>query len=1006
MNPERWQQVKEIFHSALTLDPRERAAFLERACAGHDSLRREVESLIRSHERTGNFIDAPAYEVAAEVMEESSAELQKGARLGPYEILSSLGRGGMGEVYLARDERLGRKVALKLLPAHFMKDRERLGRFEQEARAASSLNHPSILTIYEIGREDGKHFIATEFIEGETLRERIARGPLKAVEALDICSQIASALSAAHAAGIVHRDIKPENIMVREDRLVKILDFGLAKLTEERAPSDPEAATRAMVQTNSGVLMGTALYMSPEQARGLSVDARTDIWSLGVVLYEMLAGRAPFAGPTTSDVLVCILDKEPQPLAHLSSSEVPEALDWIVTKALTKEREDRYQTAREMLTDLRRLKQKLEHEADIERSLAPGIAPPHAKASSSGVVSTDGTRIERTALAEARPTLEAETPGGRSRLYKRVAFATLAVVAALFIVWAVRALFFKETRTGAPPAAAPSSAAGLNITRVTTWSGLDMQPGFSPDGNSIVYSSNHGGNFEIYIRQLAAGGSEVQLTSDGAQNFQPVWSPDGKTIAYYSRNRGGIWAVPAFGGVARQLTDFGSNPAWSPDGSQIAFQSDGNPDLGGSAIGSSTIWTVSAAGGTPQQVTKLGSPVGGHLGPSWSPAGKRLYFLSTDFLSSEIWSVSSGGGEVKFLLRGGVSDPYISPDGEHVYFTITTALWKVPVSAATGEKRGEPVLVADMGLARIRQLAISADGKKIAYSLFTETSNIVSIPVSPKTSEATGPPVALTNETGTRNMQPVFSPDGTKIAFTERHKGSNTDIWIIDADGKNRMPVTTEPVSNALPSWFPDGETIAYLSSREGRRKVFGMTIKSRKERLLLDLPGRDIQYARLSPDGRQLALNLADSNGIINVWTVPVEGGELKQLTFDKELAGFPYWSPDGRFIAFQFKRGDDVNLMVMPSTGGEPVQITFDKGLNWPHAWSPDGEKITFAGMRGGVWNIWWVTRDGKTEKQVTNFTKLNAYVRYPAWSPKGDQMVFESAESTGNIWIMDLK
>ena len=838
MNPEHWQQVKELFHSALSLDPRERNAFLDRACAGHDSLRREVESLIRSHERTGNFIDAPAYEVAAEVMLESQPELPKGTHLGPYEILSSLGRGGMGEVYLARDERLGRKVALKLLPAHFMQDDERLRRFEQEARAASSLNHPSILTIYEIGREDGKHFIATEFIEGQTLRDRIARGPLKAVEALDICAQVASALSAAHAAGIVHRDIKPENIMVREDRLVKILDFGLAKLTEEH-PSDPDAATRAMIQTNSGILMGTVLYMSPEQARGLPVDARTDVWSLGVVLYEMVAGRAPFAGPTTSDALVCILDKEPAPLAHLSTSEVPEALEWIVTKALTKEREDRYQTAREMLTDLRRLKQKLEHEAQTERSLAPGMEQQQAKQASSNIVSTDDARTEQTVLTEARATREAEGSVGRSKLYKRAAFAGLAVVAAIFIAWAVRALLVKETRTTAPAA---TSAVPLNITRVTTWSGLDVQPSFSPDGNSIAYSSNHGGNFEIYVKQLAPGGREVPLTSDGEQNFQPAWSPDGKSIAYYSKNRGGIWIVPALGGVARQLTEFGSGPEWSRDGSLLVFQSDGNPDLGGGSVGSSTIWTVASDGGTPKQITKIGNPVGGHVAPVWSPDGKRVAFVALNFFTLQIWSVSSDGGDAKLLVQSrGSSDPFFSPDGENIYFTINTALWRMPVSPTTGEKSGEPVMVADMGLGRIRQLVVSADGKKIAYSLQTETSNIFSLQVSPKTGEATGPGVALTNETATRNAQPMFSPDGRRIAFVERHKGSNSDIWLIDADGKNRTQLTTESVTNSQPNWFPDGEIITYASTRDGRRKIFGMSIKNRKERLLLDLGGRDI---------------------------------------------------------------------------------------------------------------------------------------------------------------------
>jgi serine/threonine protein kinase len=295
-----------------------------------------------------------------------------GQRLGHYEIVSTLGKGGMGEVYLAQDHKLGRKVALKFLPLSFTKDGDRLRRFEREARAVSALNHPNILTIHEIGEADGHRFIATEFIDGETLRQRIATGPLKVNEALHIAEQIASALAEAHAVGIIHRDIKPENIMLRRDGLVKVLDFGLAKLAKQPAVG-PEDPTRPLVQTSTGIVMGTTTYMSPEQARGLPVDARTDIWSLGVTLYEMLSSRVPFAGATNSDVLASILEREPKSLTSFST-EVPEALEWIVNKALTKDRDDRYQTTRELLNDLRRLKQRLNVVAELERSAAAELS--------------------------------------------------------------------------------------------------------------------------------------------------------------------------------------------------------------------------------------------------------------------------------------------------------------------------------------------------------------------------------------------------------------------------------------------------------------------------------------------------------------------------------------------------------------------------------------------------------------------------------------------------------
>ncbi|HSB08024.1 MAG TPA: protein kinase [Blastocatellia bacterium] len=358
--------MKDVFCSALEREPAQRAAFLDRACDGDQSLRREVESLLASHEQAASFMETPVIEAAAQVCGEAPRESLVEQRVGQYEVLSELGKGGMGVVYLARDAKLDRKVALKLLPAYFMEDRERVRRFEREARAASALNHPNILTIYEVGQSDGQHFIATEFVEGQTLRQHAAGALLKIGEVIDIVLQAAGALAAAHAAGIVHRDIKPENVMVRPDGYVKVLDFGLAKLTQRRtAPVASEGTTRIVFKTEPGVVMGTVSYMSPEQARGLEVDERTDIWSLGVVLYELLAGHAPFEGATTGDVLVAVLDREPTPLAQWR--EVPADLERVVCQALSKEREERYQTVQELSADLKRLKQRLEFEAGLGR---------------------------------------------------------------------------------------------------------------------------------------------------------------------------------------------------------------------------------------------------------------------------------------------------------------------------------------------------------------------------------------------------------------------------------------------------------------------------------------------------------------------------------------------------------------------------------------------------------------------------------------------------------------
>src|SRR5438128_4439271 len=342
-----------------------------------------------------------------------STAIRQGTKLGRYEIRSKLGEGGMGEVYLAFDTKLDRKVALKILPAEVAAHPDRMKRFVQEAKAASALNHPNIITIHEIDQTDSGHFIATEFIDGETLREHMRNAPVKLGEVLDVAAQIASALSAAHAANIVHRDIKPENIMLRTDGIVKVLDFGLAKLTERLSPDsvDTEAATKALVQTEPGVVLGTVAYMSPEQARGLVVDARTDIFSLGVVIYEMVAGKAPFAGSSGNEIISAILSKEqPAPLARFAHN-VPDRLEEIVTKVLAKDREERYQSVKDLLIDLKRLRQKLEVDAEIERSVTPQLRTSTKTAPASGqaaVVSTNEAAAQTATATASHPTTSAE----------------------------------------------------------------------------------------------------------------------------------------------------------------------------------------------------------------------------------------------------------------------------------------------------------------------------------------------------------------------------------------------------------------------------------------------------------------------------------------------------------------------------------------------------------------------------------------------------------------------
>jgi eukaryotic-like serine/threonine-protein kinase len=995
MTPERWQHAKEIFGRALEYDPPQRSAFLSNVCGEDQAMRREIEALIAAHQEPGSFIDSPAYEIAAEMLA-SNEEISPGKRVGHYEVLTLLGKGGMGEVYLALDSNLRRRVALKFLPSSFTKDSYRLQRFEQEARAASALNHPNILTIHEIGEAEGRRFIATEYIKGETLSQRIEAGRLTAVEALHIAEQIASALAEAHAAAIVHRDIKPDNVMLRSDGVVKVLDFGLAKLTEEEA-SGPVESRRAQIKTSAGVVMGTIRYMSPEQTRGLPVDARSDIWSLGVVLYEMVCGRAPFVGDTPSDVIVDVLEHAPPSLRSLSP-EMPLALESIVTNALTKDRDKRYQSVTEMLTAMRRLRRRLDRYDELgsgagsEATSGPGLG------SSSSSHGTAHKKLNVRASEIWQGLIRT------SYYLKRNKVATLVIMLVIGVILSSLYLVFfrhKSLRSTEPKT---TEARLLRTYQITFSSTYDRDPSLSPDGHSVAYSSVRSGSSQIFIKQLTVGGSELQLTSDSQENLEPAWSPDGQRIAF-SRNRRGIWITPSLGGVPKQLTEFGSNPSWSRDGEVIAFQT-------GLAEQSSTIWVVPASGGPARQITKVDQPNGWHTTPSWSPDGKWIAFTTTKAGNSSLWSISVAGDELKRLVPSNFMkaiNPVYSPDGETLYFSgfsgATSGLWQIRVSPTTGDSQADPELIMGASLANfLNRFTLSSNGKKIAYSLAQTISNLYSLPISATRDEATGAPVPLTNDTSLRHLAPFFSPDGNKVAFGQLRAGVGEDIFLIDADGKNLTQVTSDPSMDNVPTWFPKGDRLAFLSSRKGHSALWSIALANGKEEFLVDL-GPGVDHLRVSPDGRLVAFN-TKSGGTTKVSVVPLGGGEARTILTATGSVGYPCWSPDGQLLALEFKRGEESHVAITSASGGPVKQLTFDHGLSFVHSWSPDGDKIAFAGRRNGIWNVYWVSRATGQQKQLTKYTERNSYVRYPAWSPLKNQIVYEYVETTGNIWMLELK
>jgi Tol biopolymer transport system component/DNA-binding winged helix-turn-helix (wHTH) protein len=558
----------------------------------------------------------------------------------------------------------------------------------------------------------------------------------------------------------------------------------------------------------------------------------------------------------------------------------------------------------------------------------------------------------------------------------------------------------------------PAEMPLLRPMQLTASAGLALFPSFSPDGSAFAYSSDRSGSFEIHVQQVPPGVADLQITANGMQNLQPAWSPRGDFIAYYSwAGQGGIWLVSALGGPPRRLTDFGSSPAWSPDGELIVFQSGPLRDLGSSTFSGpppSTLWTVSVQG-TLRQLTKPGEPRGGHGFPKWSPDGKEVAFVTTGSVSN-IWRLWPDEGRQEILLEGGPRyyDLAYSSAGDALYFTadddMRHGLWRVDL--ASDEAQRKPSLIFSREAPVLRYPSISPDGTRVLYAAVTTRSNLASLRVSPKTHEPIGSPELLTRYTNDRNYMPRFSPDGSTIAFERFTSGRESDIWLIDRDGSNDRALTTDSGYEHRPLWSIDGKRIFYFTlDEEWRAAMWSIQTADRRETFVRPIPPLMAQW-EISPDGRTVAFASSRAGNVVNVWIAPMDDLEdPTQLTFDKEMMGFPLWSPDGTRLALQVQRGSDTQVGVVSLRDGEVQLLTSEPGTRWGGSWSPDGEKYAYTALRDDRWNLCWVSLADPQERKLTDYSLSRSYVRYPAWSPQGDQIVFEYADTTGEIWLLEL-
>jgi eukaryotic-like serine/threonine-protein kinase len=759
MTSEDHRRAGELFDQLRDLPETERTAALDAGCGGNSELRAQVLRLLEADRAAanGSFLERRAIEDAARLLANASKLPAAGMVIGNYRLGAHIGAGGMGVVYEGEDLRLHRRVAVKILPLPAGGEQaELVKRFQREARAASMLNHPNILSIFDADCYQGHYYIATEFVEGKTLGRLATEGRVARKILLDIAIQLCSALGAAHEAGIVHRDIKPDNVMVRPDGIVKVLDFGLAKLMQSANRPEPDLRTR------TGMVAGTPQYMAPEQVLGNPVGPQCDIFSAGVLLYQLATGRRPFDGPTEGAVLAAIVSQAPPRPSELGISIDPD-LETLLMRAIEKDPELRFQTATDMRSSLRLL----------QRGSQDGLPP----------------------VARHRPL-------PRRRPWLALALSGIGGMGVMALVWFAAAT---------PPLPLPN-----RFERMTFGEGEKIYPNLSPDGKQFIYASPARGNWDIFL-QRAGGSAEIDLTADSkADDTEPALSRDGSRIVFRSeRDGGGLFVMEATGENPRRISARGHLPAWSPDGKSIVYCDDTFIMPNDRGAPGSHLHVLDLTTNTQRDLQTADA-----VQPNWSPHGQRIAYWGTNGDGNrEIFTVGADGGPPVQVTHDPAVDwnPVWAPSGRELYFISdrggTMNLWRVRIDEHTGKTDGRPDPVTTPAV-YVRFLSWSADGTRFLYSQAQNRLSLSSIPFDPVRLETSGDPVATGGNYYVGNFS--LSPDETQIVH-DTLGDVNEDLWIVNVDGTGRRKLTSDSFRNRLPRWSPKGDEILYLSTRSGR---------------------------------------------------------------------------------------------------------------------------------------------------------------------------------------------